>query len=142
MLLSNCKNSNTNIASIVFDGTNIYSKDSVATITEFRDKLRAEETGRLTSGIQHIYDNLSKVQDVLVLYTEYHWIARMFMLVLLNLCLFLLISGVLTMRRTIYFPALRLMTSYVILPCTILLLILTWIVTALISTFAIMNSGT
>lgn len=146
MLSSNefCTNAGTTtspISLLLNDGDSNYTEESINLFKSFQEKLNAEQTAGVKSGLQHILQNLHHFENVLVFYNENHWIARMMMLILFNFTLFLVVSTILTMSRNNEHPPLKFMTSYFILPCFFALVCVVWLVTALVSTGAIMNSG-
>ncbi len=134
-----CVNTNSNVASLLLNGT--YDEESMQVFTNFQKKIREDEVGGVQSGILHILDNLQHFDSILVFYNSYHWIARMLILVLFNLCLFLMASTIVTLFRKDNFPPLKFMTSYFILPLFALLVFIIWFAMVLFAAGSIMNSG-
>ena len=145
MLLSEnyCDNVNITVATILLNSTNNsnYTQESLSIFENFQNTLQEEEVDGIKSGLLHITQNLHHFDNMLVFYNTYHWIARMFLLTIFNLCLFMLGSTIYTMLREDSFPPLTCMTSYLVLPLFTILIFVVCFVTALIASGAIMNSG-
>ena len=136
-----CSNTATsNVATMLMNGDSNYTQESIMVFQQFQEQIRLEEFDGIRSGISHIQQNLNHFDRVLLYYSDFHWVARMFMLCFINFCLFLIMSGIVTMVRG-SFPPLTFMTAYFILPVFVGLVLLLTIVTALFATGAMMNSG-
>ena len=155
MLLSDdyCTDTNEKVASLLLANESNYTiecnytnvsnctQKSIMVFSNFQEKLKEEGVDGVRTGMLHIRDNLQRFDDILAFYSNYHWIARMFILCLFNFCAFLIVSVIVTILRKERFAPLSFMNSYCILPLFIALVFIVWIVTALFAIGAIMNSG-
>lgn len=144
MLLSDnyCDNTNITVASILLDPPNSnYTEESMKVFDDFQSVLREEKVDGVKSGLLQIIQNLHHFDNMLEFYNSHHWITRMFLLALFNFCLFMLGSAAVTMAREESFQPLTFMTAYFVLPLFMASIFVVWLVTTLIASAAIMNSG-
>ena len=155
MLLSDnyCNNTDEKVASLLLTNTSNYTiecnytnasnctQKSVTIFSSFQEKLREEGVDGVRTGILHMIDNLQHFDGFLAFYSNYHWIARMFVLCLFNLCAFLMVSVIVTMLRKENFAPLSSINLYFILPLFFVLVLIVWMVMILFAASAIMNSG-
>ena len=144
MLLSDdyCVDSSDNIAGLLLGTGGDYTEDSIKIFSDFQDKLRDEEVDGVKSGIIHILQNLTHVDNILELYESYNYVARGIILILFNLCFFLMMSAIVLMIRRRPFPPMTFMSSYFVLPLFIFFLFIIWVINAVVAIGTIINAGT
>ncbi len=146
MILSEsyCDHTNNTIASMLLSDSTIisnYTMESINIFDNIQHTLMNEEVDGIKSGLIHIVQNLHHFNTMLEFYSDYHWIARIFLLAIFNFCLFMMGSVIVHIVREESFQPLTFMISYFVLPFFISFVFIVWLVTSLIASGAIMNSG-
>mmetsp|Transcript_16696 Transcript_16696/g.20396 ORF Transcript_16696/g.20396 Transcript_16696/m.20396 type:complete len:619 (-) Transcript_16696:139-1995(-) len=135
-----CVNSGTSIASLLVGDNGANFEESILAFENIAKELENEEANGMTSGIEDMLQAFYSFGEVLLGYNDYHWIALLFIMVLCNLCLFIMGSSVVTKFRKKEFQPLTCMTAYFVLPFFIAMVLTSLVVTVMFASGAIVNS--